>query len=94
MVTSDTRSPQFESSHRQNFVKNMFNVTVERVKKRPGMAHLNKTTDNHPFQCDQIRQFLKVLDNKFALKSSLKRLLTFGIFGKRSIDVKTALDII
>ena len=31
-------------------------------------------------QCDQIGQFLKVLDNNFDYKSSPKRLLTFGLF--------------
>ena len=39
-------------------------------------------------QCDQIGQFFKVLGNKFTLKSSPKRLLTFGLFRKRSINVK------
>ena len=38
-------------------------------------------------QCDQIGRFLKVLGNKFALKSIPKRLLSFGIFWKRSINV-------
>ena len=33
-------------------------------------------------QCDHIGRFLKVLGNKFALKSSPKRLLTFGLFEK------------
>ena len=31
-------------------------------------------------QCDQIGRFLKVLDNKFAYKSSPNRLMTFGAF--------------
>ena len=31
-------------------------------------------------QCDQIGRFLKALGNKFTLKSSPKRLLTFGLF--------------
>ena len=31
-------------------------------------------------QCDQIGRFLKVLGNKFAYKSSPKRMLTFGPF--------------
>ena len=34
-------------------------------------------------QCDQIGRILKVLGNKFAAKSSLKRLLTFGLFFKK-----------
>ena len=34
-------------------------------------------------QCDEIGRFLKVLGNKFALKSSPKILLTFGLFSKR-----------
>ena len=44
-------------------------------------------------QCDQIGRFLKVFGNKFAYKSIPKRLLTFGLFWKRSINVKTSLDI-
>ena len=46
------------------------------------------------WQCDQIGWFLKVLGNKFAYKSNPKRLLTFGLFCKRSINVKTALHIL
>ena len=52
---------------------------------------------NIPFgrrQGDQIGQFFKVLGNKFTPKSSPKRLLTFGQLRKRSINVKTGLDII
>ena len=45
-------------------------------------------------QGDQIGRLLKVLGNKFALKSKPKRLLTFGPFRKRSINVKTAVDVI
>ena len=43
-------------------------------------------------QCDQIGRFLKVLGNNFTCKSSPKRLLTFGLFWKRSSNVKTAVD--
>ena len=39
-------------------------------------------------QSDQIGRFLKVLGNKFAHKSTPKRLLTFGLLWKRSIKVK------
>ena len=41
-------------------------------------------------QCDKIWQFLKGLANKFAYKSSPKRLLTFGLFWKRPVNVKSA----
>ena len=44
-------------------------------------------------QCDQIGQFLKVLGNKCTYKSSPKRLLTFGLFWKRLINVITAVEI-
>ena len=39
-------------------------------------------------------RFLKVLGNKFTLKSSPKGLFNFGLFIKRSINVKSGLDII
>ena len=39
-------------------------------------------------QYDQIGQFLKVLVNKFAFKSSQKRLVTFGLLRNRPIYVK------
>ena len=45
-------------------------------------------------QCDQIGRFFKVLSNKFSYKSSTKRLLTFGQIWKRSINVKSEVDII
>ena len=45
-------------------------------------------------QRDQIGRFLKILDNKFAYKSSPKRLLTFGLFWKRAINVKITVDIL
>ena len=43
-VASDTRGPQFESRHRQNFTLNLYlPLTLEKTKtkkKRPEMAHL------------------------------------------------------
>ena len=39
-------------------------------------------------QCDHIERFLKVLGNKVVYKSSTKRLLTLGLFWKRSIKSK------
>ena len=42
----------------------------------------------------RLGNFLKVLVNKFAYKSSPIRLVTFGLFRNRSIYVKTAVDII
>ena len=45
-VAFDTRSPQFESSHRQNFIEHLFIINcIEKTKinkKRPGMAHFKK----------------------------------------------------
>ena len=40
--------------------------------------------------CDQIGRFLEVLGNKFDDKSSLKRLVTFGLFLKRITSCKNA----
>ena len=45
-------------------------------------------------QCDQIGRFLKVLGNKFANKSSPKKISDLWVNLKRQIDVKTAMDII
>ena len=44
-------------------------------------------------QCDQIWRFFKVLGDKFAYKSSQKRLLTFGLVWKRAINVKITVNI-
>ena len=47
-VASDTRGPQFESSHRRTFIKNIYlpivNCTEKTKikKKRPGTFHLKK----------------------------------------------------
>ena len=44
-VASDDRGLQFESSHRQTFLKDIYLITVNSIekskikKKRPGMAH-------------------------------------------------------
>ena len=42
-VTSDTRDPQLESSHRKAFIKHLFSVNcvvkTKIKKKRPGMAY-------------------------------------------------------
>ena len=45
-------------------------------------------------QCNQIGWFLKNIIKKFAYKSSVKRLVTFGIFWNRLIYVKNVGDII
>ena len=46
-VAFDTRGPQFNSSHRQNFIEHLFIINcIEKTKinqKRPGMAHFKKT---------------------------------------------------
>ena len=46
------------------------------------------TTTKSCRQCDHIGRFLKLVGNKFDYKSSTKSLLIFGIFWKRSINVK------
>ena len=47
-VAFDTRGPQFNSSHRQNFIEHLFIINcIEKTKinkKRPGMAHFFKKT--------------------------------------------------
>ena len=48
-----------------------------------------KEIDSNQCQCDQIGRFLKVIGNQFAYKSIPK----FGLFIKRSINVKTAVNI-
>ena len=46
MVASDVRDPQFQSSHRQTFISDIYLFTVNSIdktkikKKRTGMAHL------------------------------------------------------
>ena len=46
VVAFDTRGPQFDSSHRQNFIEHLFIINcIEKTKinkKRPGMAHFKK----------------------------------------------------
>ena len=43
-VASNSRDPQFESHHRQNFIYQLYNTNIVEEtkvkKKRPGMAHL------------------------------------------------------
>ena len=56
--------------------------------------HKSQKNKNTVQQQQYQRDNLKVLGNKFAYKSSPKRLLTFGLFCKRSINVKTALHIL
>ena len=44
VVSSDSRGPQFESSHRQKFIMNIYCQLYWKTKikkKRPGMAHFN-----------------------------------------------------
>ena len=41
-VASNARGPRFESSHRRNFIMNVFTVNCWKTKKRPGMAHFMK----------------------------------------------------
>ena len=48
----------------------------------------------HTSSVTRLGDFFKVLGNKFTLNSGPKRLLTFGLLRKQSINVKTALDII
>ena len=58
------------------------------------LGYVLPTTTTTADQCDQIGRFLKVLGNKFALKSSQKRLLTFGLIWNQSINVKNAVEIV
>ena len=68
-------------------------VSIPSQQQQKGRHNIFQITKSFPNfftnnQCDKIGQFFKVLGNKFTLKSSPKRLLTFGLFRKRSINVK------
>ena len=65
VVASNSRGPQFESSHRKKFITNINFNCFEKTKikkKRPGMAHLNNETRNsrQRFVNDCYRQWKEV----------------------------------
>ena len=68
-------------------MKNYVSIFKKNILQKPFASNFRGNTDD-VIQCDQIGRFLKVLSDNFALKSSPKIMLTFGLFLKRSINVK------